>query len=72
MHGILIGHALCMGKTNKQISEATLFQISTQPAQKLMFKFTIVLSMTFRALHSNRLTELKTEWFDDTPKLKEL
>ena len=72
---VLVGHALCMGKAlvpNKQISVATLFQMSTHQTQKLMLKFTIVLSMTFRALHSNRLTELKTEWFDDTPKLKEL
>ena len=31
-----------------------------------------ILSIFHRALHSNRLTELKTEWFDDTPRLQEL
>ena len=31
-----------------------------------------IFSHIFRALYSNRLTELKTEWFDDTPKLENL
>ena len=46
MDGVLVGHALCMGKAlvpNKQIGVATLFQTYTHQAQKLMLKFTIVL-----------------------------